>query len=193
MAYLSLDPSKSNTGWAMWKPGQSSPTYGSQCLGTAYTSRGMVLTKMRQLLIDLYSVQAFDFVFVEEAINLNMGHNTSPDNIRLAERLMGSIEGVCHELRVRRIHTFEPREWQPEFCGRDEHQLIKRAAKAAQRSARDPIKAAVQERCRLYGLSPKNSDQADAIGVLTHGLLLDGVTPPWLANETLRPMLEVPA
>lgn len=193
MSFLALDPSKSNTGWAQWKPGRPSPRYGSVCLGTSFTERPQVLTKLRQALIDLYSVEPFDFVFVESAINLNMGHNTSPDNIRLAERLMGTIEGLCYELRVRRIFEYEPRQWQPGFCGRDEHDLIKRAAKRAQRSARDPIKAAVQERCRLFGLKPRNSDEADAIGILTHGLLSRNITPPWLAQETLQTPLEIPA
>lgn len=193
MTYLALDPSKSNTGWAQWKPGWEHPIYGSVCLGSAYTSRGMVLTKLRQTLIDLFTVNAFDVIFVEQAINLNMKHNTSPDNIRLSERLMGTIEGVGHELRVRRIHEYEPREWQPGFCGRDEHKLIKRAAKEAQRSARDPLKAAVQERCRLYGFKPRNTDEADAIGILTYGLLSSGITPPWVAGEVLLQPLELTA
>jgi Holliday junction resolvasome RuvABC endonuclease subunit len=193
LTYLALDPSKSNTGWAQWTPGRATPIYGSVCLGTSYTPRPQVLTKLRQTLIDLFSVEPFDFIFVEQAINLNMNHNTSPDNIRMAERLMGTIEGVSFELRVRKIYEYEPREWQPGFCGRDEHRLIKRAAKQAQRSARDPIKAAVQEMCRIYGLKPRDNDQADAIGILTHGLLAQGIQPPWLADEVLRAPFEARA
>ena len=67
--------------------------------------------------------------------------------------------------------------------------MIKRAATRAQKSARDPLKAATMERCRQLGMKPRNDDEADAIGILTYGLLLNGVTPPWIANEVLRPAL----
>ena len=48
------------------------------------------------------------------------------------------------------------------------------------------------ERCRQFGFTPRKNDEADAIGILTYAILLNGVTPPWLADETLRaPLLGV--
>ena len=36
-------------------------------------------------------------------------------------------------------------------------------------------------------------DQADAIGILTYGLMFDKITPPWIAGEVLLQPLEVTA
>lgn len=187
--FTAIDPSKSNTGWAIFNTGWDVPRYGSRCLGSSYTPRGQTLTAMRQLVIDLYTLEPIDFIFYEAPIAHKKGRNTSLDNIRLALGLSGAIEGVGHELRCRRVDEIEPDEWQTDFCGRDERQLIKREARRAQRSARDPIKAAVMERCRLYGFKPKNCDEADAIGILTCGMLTKGFQPPWIVQEVLRPML----
>ena len=101
--------------------------------------------------------------------------------------LRAVIEGVGYELRCR-VRAVPSTNWRTEFCGRDETQMIRRAARQAQKSARDPLKAAVMERCRLLGLSPQNDDEGDAIGILTYAILTNGMTPPWLADETLRPI-----
>ena len=189
-SFTAIDPSKSNTGWATWSTGWDAPRYGSKTLGSEYTTRGQTLVKMRELVIDLYTINPIDFLFYEAPIAHKKGRNTSLENIRLSLALTGIIDGVACELRCRHVTEIEPDHWQTDFCGRDERSLIKRAARAAGKSARDPIKEAVKERCRLYGFQPQNSDEADAIGVLTYGILSKGFTPPWISNETLRPMLE---
>lgn len=194
MSFLALDPSKTNSGWAQWKRGWRKPIYASVCLGTSYTGRGQTNTKLRQTLIDIYTVEPFDVIFVERPICHLKTSNTSPDTVRLTLGIYGSLEGVAHELGIpkERIYEFDAKTgWQPGFCGREENRLIRRAAKLAQRDARDPIKAAVQEKCRQLGLRPQNSDQADAIGILTHGLLEAGIKPPWLESEILRTPLEI--
>lgn len=196
MSFLALDPSKSNTGWCRWKRGYNAPRYGSTCLGTSFTSRGMTFKKLRILLIDQYTVDPFDVIFAEAPIAHLMRKNSSTENARLALGFAATIEETADELGISkdRIFEYDPKsQWQPGFCGRDEDNLIRRAAKAAQKSSRDPIKAAVMERCRIYGFSPSNSDEADAIGIMTYGLLSNGITPPWLANETLRAPLGVRA
>jgi hypothetical protein len=42
-------------------------------------------------------------------------------------------------------------------------------------------------------MKPVNDDEADAIAILTYALGLSGITPPWLADEVLRPVLGLEA
>jgi hypothetical protein len=187
MSYLAIDQSKSRTGWAAWQPGWEKPRFGSVQLGSEYTSRGQVFTKLRSTIIDLWqTVTHFEYLFFEEPINHMMKKGTSEGAILLSLGMAGCIEGVGYELRCRRVTKLSASSWRPGFCGSDDVQLIKRAAKRAQKSARDPLKAASVERCRQLGIHVQNDDQADAVGILTYGILLDEVTPPWIANEVLR-------
>lgn len=192
MKSLGIDQSKSSTGWACWQPGWERPVVGHVCLGTAYTCRGQVFTKLRSTMIELWStVTEYDWVFHEEAIAHRKQQNTSEENRKLALGLTAYIEGLSYELRCSssKVIGYEERSWRPDFIGRVHNDDIKRAARAAQRSARDPLKAATVERCRQLGIRVANNDEADAVGILTYGILSHGVTPPWIANETLRPML----
>lgn len=192
MSYLALDQSKSRTGWAAWQPGWEKPVFGSVQLGSQYTSRGQTFTKLRSTIIDVWStVTHFEYLFFEEPINHMMKGGTSEEAILLSLGMAGCIEGVGHELRCRRVMKLSSSSWRPGFCGNDEISMIKRAAKAAQRSARDPLKAASMARCQQLGLKPGNDDEADAIGILTYGILSNGETPAWLRGEVLRQPLEV--
>jgi hypothetical protein len=192
LGYLAIDQSKARTGWAAWQPGWAAPRLGSVQLGSAYTSRGQTFTKLRSTIIDLWqTVTHFEHLFFEEPINHMMKGGTSEEAILLSLGMAGCIEGVGYELRCRRVMKFSASSWRPGFCGNDEVSLIKRAAKQAQRSARDPLKAASMERCRQLGIKPQNDDEADAVGLLTYGILTSGVTPPWLAQEVLRAPLGV--
>lgn len=129
-------------------------------------------------------------VFVEEPINLHKNKNTSLKNIRIAVGLAEHAESfAAAKGAAKRYFEYNVESWRPGFVGKDESALIKRAAKAAQRSATDPLKAAVMERCRILGLTPRNHNEGDAIGLLTYGLLVGGITPPWLADEVLLPPL----
>lgn len=191
MKCLALDQSKSSTGWACWQPGWDKPVVGHVCLGTSYTPRGQVFTKIRSTMIDLWStVSAYDWVFHEAPIAHRKTQNTSDENRRLALGLVAAIEGVAHELRCK-TREYEDRSWRPPFIGQTFNAEIKRAAKAAQRSARDPLKAATKERCRQLGITVTVDDEGDAVGILTYGILSHGVTPPWLSNEVLRPAIGV--
>lgn len=187
--FLALDQSKSCTGWASWSVGQEKPIYGSVCLGTAYTSDGQTFTKLRQTIIDQYTVQPFDFLFYELPIAQKKFVQTSEANVLMLVGLRAAIVGVGYELRCRRVDEVPEREWRETFTGRDADSAIRRAARQAQRAATDPLKAATMERCRQLGLRPKNDNEGDAIGILTHGILAKGFNPPWIAQEVLRPPL----
>jgi hypothetical protein len=151
----------------------------------------MVFTKLRSEIIGLYSAMtAFEYLFYEEVISHRAGISNKDSITLTLTGLRAVIEGVGHELRCRSVKAIAAETWRKDFCGSGETQLIKRAAKAAGKSARDPLKAATIERCRQLGIKPQNDNEGDAIGILTYGLLVNGVTPPWLAKEVLRPALD---
>lgn len=189
MSFIAFDPSKACTGWAAWKRGWEKPVYGHAVLGSSYSKTGQTVTKLRAVIIDIFStVLRFDVIFQEAPINHLMKKGTSPENVRIALGLCSTIEGVGFELGCQ-IFEYKPDDWRPGFCGREENQLIKREAKRAGHSATDPLKAAVREKCRQLGLIVQKHDESDAIGILTYGLLTSGIQPPWLDNEVLRPAL----
>jgi hypothetical protein len=194
MGFAAFDLSKTSTGWALWQIGWAKPQYGHFQVGSEYTKRGQCCIKLHQELEALHGiVTPFDVIFVEAPINYMMkGKNrdgtskTSAKNIRLTLALAGHLESFAFAVGAPEPIEYSPDAWRYGFCGRDEVSLIKREVKDAQRSGRDPLKAAVMARCRVLGLDPKNHDEGDAIGVLTHGLLDSGIQPPWLASEVLR-------
>jgi hypothetical protein len=194
LSYLALDQSKSRTGWAAWRPGWEKPVVGSVQLGSQFTSRGQTFTKLRSTIIEVFqTVTRFEYLFFEKPINHMMDGGTSEEAILISLGLTGCIEGVGYELRCRQVISYGASSWRPGFCGAGEVEMIKRAAKRAKQSARDPLKAASMERCRQLGIRVGNDDEADSVGILTYGILSKGETPPWIADEVLRTPLGAPA
>jgi hypothetical protein len=201
MGYVALDLSKSSTGWAAWRPGWELPRYGHWVLGSEYTSRGGVFTKLHQNMSDLHRVVCpIEFLFVEEPISpAQLQGGTTINTLRIASGLAAHAESFAHAMGVRRIQEFNVSSWRGDFIGRVENAEAKARARRAKKagdaraSARADLKALTIERCRQLGMTPRKDDEADAIGILTYGLLISGVQPPWLATEVLRAPLEVPA
>ncbi len=192
MSYLALDLSKSSTGWALWRPGMSKPIFGVWHLGGPKTTRGAAALKLNRNLTDLRKVEKFDFMFVEAPVAHVKRKGTSERNVRLALSLHAHTESFASSKGMdNRFFEYTPDSWRPEFIGRDENAMIKRAARLAEKSASDPLNAACKERCRQLGIQIRKDDEADAVGVLTYGILKRGITPPWLADETLRTPLEI--
>lgn len=204
VGYLALDLSKTSTGWAAWSEGWNKPRYGHFQPASEYTHQGQMYTKVRSQIIELFTaVTKFDRVFIEAPMchksmfrkkdGKEVQIRTKPIIIEETLGILGVTKGVLHELRCRMPVEIAPLSWQKDFCGSDETKLIKREAKMAEQSARDPIKAAVMARCRQLGMRVQVDDESDAIGLLTVGLLRDRITPPWLLDETLRAPLGVRA
>jgi hypothetical protein len=205
VGYLALDLSKTSTGWAAWQEGWALPRYGHFQPASEYTKQGQMYKKVRKTVRALHSVVCcFNRVFIEAPICHKMTFSkpareggrsvpirTSPIIIEETLGILGVVKEVLYDLKCREPVEIAPLSWQAAFCGSNETQLIKREARRAQESARDPIKAAVMARCRQLGMRPAKDDESDAIGLLTVGLLRAHVTPPWLANETLRAPLGV--
>lgn len=206
MKTLSLDLSKTRTGWAWWDGHSPVPRYGSWVLGSEYTTNGGVFAKLASCLAEHHQVMPFERIYVEPPIvPAQLQGNTTIQTIRLAIGLIATLEYFAHQYRSHGKHpTRAPLEinvdtWRPEFIGRiadsETKARARRLKKAGDKraSARDTLKALTVLRCRQLGMTPHFDDEADAIGILTYGLLFDEITPPWIADEVLRVPLEIPA
>lgn len=193
MGYLALDLSKTATGWALWAPEWDVPRYGHWVLGSEYTSRGGVFGKLHRNLADLYAVCPFEGVFVEEPINPSQLQGyTTIQTLRLAIGLSAHVESFVEAYPCRWLQEVNISNWRRDFIGQVENDAAKSAARRARKagdgraSARGTLKDLTMARCRQLGFSPRKDDEADAIGILTYGLLTRSVTPPWLSDEVLR-------
>lgn len=194
--YCALDLSKTSTGWAFWDEGTDAPRYGHWRLGSEYTTEGGVYAKLHRHMSDLHKVTGFEKLYFEEPIS--PGHlqgGTTVQTIWLLSGLAAHAQSFGHIKRCRIVKAVNVERWRKDFIG----DMVVREVKAGVRrrrkegdskaSATDQLKKLVIERCQQLGFSPKKNDEADALGILTYSILLDGVTPPWIANETLRPQI----
>ena len=194
--YCALDLSKSSTGWAHWDPATDAPRYGHWQLGSEWTTEGAVYAKLHRNLSDLHKVAGFENLYFEEPIS--PGHlqgGTTAQTIWMLGGLAAHAQSFGHIKRCRIVKAVNVERWRKDFIGdmvvREVKAGIRRRRKAgdSKASATNDLKKLVMERCRQFGFSPRKNDEADALGILTYSILLDGVTPPWLAAETLRPQL----
>ena len=187
---IALDLSKRSTGWAVWMGDDSPLQYGSWELGSEYTGRGQTFAKLHANLLDLRAVSRFEALYFEEPLNpTKLKGQTNIDTLRVLSGLAAHAESFGHALGLRIVQGINIDAWRPAFIGRINSNEAKRKAKAAGKSASDGLKSLTIERCRQLGFTPRNTDQADAIGILDYCVAMRGVVPPWRANEVLQPML----
>lgn len=187
MNILALDLSKTCTGWAIWQEGWEKPRYGHWVLGSEETLNGQVYEKLAEYLQEQHSVMNFQYVYAEKKINPDYlrGH-TNIDTLTILCGIAEHLKYFCRVYRstgsfpggIRRLHEINVSSWRSDFIGKQ-----KRGTKKA------TLKALTMERCRQLGFRPRKEDEADALGLLTYAILSNGITPPWLADEVLRPPL----
>ncbi len=181
-AILALDLSKRSTGWALWERDSDSARFGTWVLGSEFTSRGATYKKLRRQVADLSSLVTISHIFFEEPLRQDQlqGH-TNIESLRVLTGLAATAECLGEELGCRTVMPVSNKTWRALFIGRQ-----KRG------TGRETLKDLAKERCRQLGMKPKNDDEADAIGLLDYGCEALGITPPWRANEVLRPPLGAP-
>lgn len=192
MSYLALDLSITRTGYALWDGESEKPIYGGWSLRQEQGSRGDSYRILYRKLNELYGFQRFDTVYFEQPIDpRNLNGLTNFDTVWLAFGLASHVQSFASAKRCRKVVPVNISEWRKSFIG----DLIVREVAAQKRRNKkngikpdsvDPLKRLCVERCLQLGMNPKKHDDAEAIGVLTAALLQDKITPPWLANETLR-------
>ena len=175
MSIIALDLSKRSTGWAIWHPDWEAPRYGSVQLGSEFSSDGRTCLKLHQVLADLHSTLGFDGMYFEKPLTqMERGGNSNAGNdIQL--KLVGHAESFAEAFGLRIVMGVNISSWRKFFVGR-----MPRGTKSKD------WKDFAAERARQYGWKPKNSDEADALGVLDYACDLQGIIPPWRQNEVLR-------
>lgn len=187
---IALDLSKRSTGWAVWMGDHTPVRYGSWELGSEYTSRGQTFAKLHANLLDLRAIARFEALYFEEPINpTKLKGHTNIDTLRVLSGLAAHAESFGHALGLRIVQGINIDSWRSAFIGRINSSAAKAKAKAAGKSATDSLKSLTIERCRQLGFNPRNTDEADAIGILDYCVALRGDVPPWRAEEVLRPMM----
>lgn len=177
---LTLDTSKTNTGWARWSKDQARPQCGSKCLGSEYSTRADVYVAMHKLMLELTVFGVPEYVFIEAPQNpKHLKYPTKFDNDRLLIGLVENVHYLSKLLGVRQVIEVENRDWWIPFCGRG----IPKKKEGLN------VKKLTMQRCRQLGFKPKNHDEADALGILDYACDFQGVIPPWRKNEVLRPPL----
>lgn len=194
MKFLSLDLSKTRTGWALWHPEWQRPLSGSWVLDSS--PDGRTFHSLHAKMDGLLQQHGFSDIFYEQPINhtLRMRGKTNVHAIELALGLTAHVQSFAYARRCA-SHAVHIDTWRLDFVGRPEIARIKDAAAAKKKevgrhvSTTDDLKAATIARCRQLGLAPQSDDEADAVGILQYAICLHQMTPPWLAGEVLRPPL----
>jgi hypothetical protein len=174
--FLSLDLSKRSTGWAYFADGAERPYSGVwDRMGSEYTTRGQLFYALYAELLNHHKIMPVGKIYAEEPLNLIPNSvATTAENVWIAVGMACTVELFAHTMDIKLAWVHQAR-WRREFLGK-----MPRGTKSVD------LKAFAMERCRQLGLKPQKHDDAEALGILTWGLLVSGVTPPWLANEVLR-------
>jgi hypothetical protein len=173
--FAAFDLSKASAGWACWDGHAASPRYGSQSLGSgSLTSDGLTFARVHRMMNEVRAVVPFEKAFVEEPLQPRaVQSHTTFDTLFLLYGLAAHAASFCEAKGV----TFEMKNqssWRRHFIG-----SMKRGTKSKN------LKDYTIERCRHYGWTPKNSDEADALGLLDYAISLAGITPPWVQANPL--------
>jgi hypothetical protein len=178
---IALDLSKRSTGYAVWMPDWDMPRCGCWQLGSEYTSDGRTFAKLHQNLSDLRKLARFENLYLEEPIHpASLSGHTNIDTLRVLAGLAAHAESFGAAVGLRIVSRVNVSSWRKHFVGK-----MPRGTKSKQ------WKDYAMERCRQYGFSPRKDDEADALGILDYACDLQGIVPPWRANEVLRPALAV--
>lgn len=122
-----------------------------------------------------------DAIFYEKPLNLGpAAGNTNADTIEVLIGLAMHVESWGDAMGCRIIRAVNQTSWRRSFLG-----AMKRGTKSVD------LKDYAMQRCRQLGFSPQKHDQAEAIGILDYACFDLDLTPPWRANEVLRPALDI--
>lgn len=176
--FETLKLSRTSKNWRVLNDGESSLVHGAWRLKTEWSREGEPHAKFHQNLDVLRTFTGWEHSFYEKALAPQQrGGKTNEVNDILVE-LIGHLKSFHFALGLRTIQGIHRASWQASFIGSQ-----KRGTKRA------TLLDLTELRARQLGFSFRKDDEAVAIGLLTYGLLTRNITPPWIANEVLRPPL----
>lgn len=172
---LALDLSKSRTGWALWDGKSDKARHGSQPLGSSLTDMGTVFARVHGLMNDVYAISPYDSVVMEEPLNPAVMNKINSFEVPfLLYGLASHALSFCAAKGIRNPTMVHQATWRRHFIG-----TMKRG------TGKTDLKAMTMARCRQMGLKPKNDDEGDALAILDYAISLDGIIPPWRAENIL--------
>ena len=181
---LACDLSKASTGLAGWDGIASRPVVISKKLGEpSLTTPGRVFARLHHMMSDMWiTMGGFDVIYVEKPLDVSV--MAKAQNFEAPYLLYGLAAHAASfaEAKGARLHLAHLNSWRAAFIGKQ-----KRGTK------RQTLKDLTIERCRQLGFTPRNDDEADAIGLLDWACDVERISPPWRADEVLRPPLGMSA
>ena len=174
--HLGLTATSSN--WRVFDDGASSIAHGAWRLKSEWTREGEPHATLHKRLAVLHKATGFQHILFERALSPEQRGGASNEANDILVELIGHVKSFHFAYRLRTLLGIHRASWQKEFIGSQ-----KRGTK------RQTITDLYELRAQQLGFRFRKVDEAAAIGILTYGLLTRGITPPWIAQETLRPML----
>lgn len=186
MKIIGCDLSKSSTGLAGWDGKTSRPVVISKPLGDgALTTEGVACARLHMLLNDMVAVLGgVDAIYCEKpnAPTVHNGHTNFETLLILYGLYCHASSFAAAKGISSRFYGVRKNVWGVHFMGG-----VNWGKK------RKDTKSLSLERARQLGFHPKNDDESDAVGVLGYGCERQGIIPPWIEHEVLRPPLGAPA
>lgn len=175
---LALDLSKRRTGWATWSPGHDRARFGNKVLGSEHSPDGLTFANLHHWLSELRMVTGFENIYLEQPIHpASLTGQTNIGTLRVLSGLAAHVHSFAAAMGLPQPVEVNIATWRRHFFGK-----MPRATKSAQ------LKRYAMDRCRQLGFAPRFDDEAEAIGILDFALdFHEHVTPPWRADEVLRP------
>ncbi len=169
-AILALDQSLARTGFALWRSGQDLIT-GSWPLAERASMRGLAYRELWGKLDTLHAESGFRLIIHERPAF--GAANQGEAQLLAALGLIGVIE-LYATARGIEVQSYSVQSWRASWFLKHERKAI--AAKPER--VRD-WKLPALMRARQLGFDPMSHDEAEAIGILDHHLLIAGILPSW--------------
>lgn len=179
MTVAAFDLSKASAGWAVWGEGLGQPIYGSRPLGHGkHSDPGLVFGRVHEMMNDAFKLTGYTVAYIEEPLQPRaVQAHTTFETLLLLYGIYAHALSFCYAKGIR-AQSPNQSTWRRHFIG------------AMPRGTKSPcLKQMTLERCRQFGMSPKNTDEGDAIGILDWGCEVERITPPWRMTNALLPPL----
>lgn len=178
--FVSLDLSL-HCGVAWWRSDWDAPRHAVWELPGGREEPGRSFAKLRANLVDLYRLEHRDGepwrMVMERAITgASLHGGTNADTLYLLAGLAATAEAFAYAVNAR-IRAANVGSWRKSFIGKGS------GLKTAE------FKRLCIARCREFGWTPKNDNDADALGLLDHAVGLAGIVPPWREEKPLTTVL----
>lgn len=170
--------SRVSRNWRVYGEGEWSVAHGAWRLKTEWSREGEPHDRLINNLEIVQRVFGIENVVYERALTPEQrGGASNPGNDILVE-LIGSVKLFHFRRKLRRLEGIHRNSWQKSFIGTQ-----------PRGTKRKTLLDLIEERADQLGFTCRKNDECAALGVLTHWLLGNAFTPPWLAAEVLRPAL----